>query len=139
MSKFNFATKEERDGAIKRAQTLKPRVNGVYATAQGYVVDGFKGKPEILVSFHNLDALLAGEDISVAEVIEIVQPEPESAPAIEEAPADLFKEAEENAEPVAEAPKEEVAEQEPEVVAAPPVVETKKERKARIAKEKAEA
>lgn len=80
MAKFNFNSNEERDRVIKRALSLKPKMEGVYATKSGYVIDRNNGTTELLVSFRNLDELLAESETSTAEFVAEVAIVAEASP-----------------------------------------------------------
>lgn len=86
MAKFHFETKEEQAAAIERAKSLKPNVDNVYANEHGYVVDGFRGSQEVLVSFKNLHTLLALEDSFKKETTDS---EPTPEPVKEEVANDV--------------------------------------------------
>jgi len=120
MANFNFENEAERARAVERALSLKPRQDGVYANASGYVIDRPNGTTEILVSFRNLNELLGTSETSVAEIV------PEVTIVAEAAPVEASVQ-------VVDEPAK--AEDETEEVKA--VTETKEERKARRAAEKA--
>ena len=119
MSKFNFQSEDERQRAVNRALSLKPKVDGVYANKHGYVIDQPNGTTEVLVSFKNLDTLLGTSETSPTES------SPEVVIVAEAAPANAAVEV--NTDNTDDDVTEEVE----------AVTETKEERRARRAAEKA--